>query len=121
MPVRDGVLSRREWLAAAAAAVAPLPSAVGAQQAGPGARPGATRFQIACMTYVYRAFPLQRSLERIAKAGYRFVAWGTEHEEEPGRRVPVLAPSAPAAEAARLARRCCSPRFTRSTRTGWRC
>jgi 3-oxoacyl-[acyl-carrier protein] reductase len=31
------------------------------------------------------------------------VAWGTEHEEEPGRRVPVIAPDASAATAARLA------------------
>ncbi|MCC2668012.1 MAG: family glycosyltransferase [Armatimonadetes bacterium] len=58
------------------------------------------------MTYVYRAFPLQRALEGIARSGYRYVAWGTEHLEADGRKVPVLAKGAPAAEAQRLASRC---------------
>lgn len=71
--------------------------------AGPAA---ATEFQIACMTYVYRDFPLQRALEGIARSGYRFVAWGTEHQEAGGRRVPVLAPEASASEARKLADRC---------------
>jgi hypothetical protein len=38
-----------------------------------------TNFQIACMTLPYSPFPLQRALEGIARAGYRFVAWGTTH------------------------------------------
>jgi sugar phosphate isomerase/epimerase len=70
------------------------------------AAPAPARFQIACMTYVYRAFPLQRALEGIARSGYRYVAWGTEHLEAEGRKVPVLAKDAPAAEARRLGERC---------------
>lgn len=66
----------------------------------------ATEFRIACMTYVYREFPLQRALEGIARSGYRSVAWGTEHREADGKRVPVIAPDAPAAEARQLAERC---------------
>src|SRR3712207_3366279 len=87
-------LSRRAFLGATASL------ALG----GLGRRPVAadlapTEFQIACMTYVYRAYPLQRALEGIARSGYRYVAWGTEHLEEDGRKVPVLAPDAPASEA----------------------
>lgn len=70
------------------------------------AEPEPTEFQIACMTYVYRAYPLQRALEGIAKSGYRYVAWGTEHVESDGRRVPVMPAEAPAAEAKRLGDRC---------------
>jgi len=43
-----------------------------------------TNFQIACMTMLYSPFPLQRALDGIARAGYRFVAWGTTHMEAPG-------------------------------------
>jgi len=57
------------------------------------------------MTYVYRAFPLQRALDGIARTGFRYVAWGTEHEEAAGRR-PVLAPDAKASDAKRLGDRC---------------
>jgi sugar phosphate isomerase/epimerase len=84
-------------LLAGAAALAGLPARA---QAKP------TEFQVACMTYVYRSFPLQRALEGIAKSGYRYVAWGTEHLEAPGRRVPVIAQDAPPAEAKKLGDRC---------------
>lgn len=96
------MLSRRHLLGASAAGTlgaAPAGTPVSAQGIP-------TRFQVACMTYVYRAFPLQRALEGIRRAGYRWVAWGTEHIEAEGRRVAVLAPDAPAAEAQRLAVRC---------------
>lgn len=65
-----------------------------------------TEFQIACMTYVYRAFPLQRALEGIARSGYKYVAWGTEHVEADGRKVAVMPLDAPASEARRLGDRC---------------
>lgn len=65
-----------------------------------------TEFQVACMTYVYRAYPLQRALEGIARSGYRYVAWGTEHVEADGRKAPVMPVEAPASEAAKLGRRC---------------
>ena len=49
-----------------------------------------TQFQIACMTLPYSAFPLERALSGLQAAGYRYVAWGTAHEN-----VPVMAPDAP--------------------------
>ena len=48
----------------------------------PNAKP--TDFQIACMTLPYSQFPLQRALDGIISAGYRYVAWGTSHRETPG-------------------------------------
>src|SRR5436190_14852785 len=66
----------------------------------------ATNFQIACMTLPYSPFPMQRALDGIARAGYRFVAWGTTHMEGPGDRRPALAVDAPPADAKRLAARC---------------
>jgi sugar phosphate isomerase/epimerase len=83
-------LSRRAFL---------LSSAALAQTAKP------TSFQIACMTLPYAPFPMQRALEGIARAGYRYVAWGTTHMES-GVKKPVLAVDAPAAESKRLAARC---------------
>src|SRR5260370_6503071 len=65
-----------------------------------------TSFQIACMTLPYAQFPLERALQGIASAGFRFVAWGTAHLEEPGVRKPALAVDAPRADAKRLAARC---------------
>lgn len=76
-----------------------------------GLRPGLagdrppTRFQVACMTLPYSAFPLARALDGIKAAGYKFVAWGTTHREN-GKDVPVLAPDAPPAGAKELAARC---------------
>ena len=92
------MLSRRELVIGA------LGLAAAARASAPDQKPA--RFQVACMTYVYRDFPLQRALEGIAKGGYRYVAWGTDHQEAPGRRVPVLAVDAPDAEARRLGARC---------------
>jgi sugar phosphate isomerase/epimerase len=94
-------IDRRRLLGGGLAALLPQSLAHAAPVA-----PAPTRFQVACMTYVYRAFPLQRALEGIAKSGYRYVAWGTEHVEADGRKVPVLAKDAPAAEAKRLGDRC---------------
>ena len=64
-----------------------------------------TAFPVACMTIVYSAFPLVRALSGIKEAGYKFVAWGTTHEED-GKRVPVLAPDAAPEAAKELAKRC---------------
>src|SRR5207248_6199057 len=66
----------------------------------------ATRFQLACMTLPYANFPLERALEGIASAGYRYVAWGTTHQNSPGRKESVIAANAPDAEAKRLADHC---------------
>jgi sugar phosphate isomerase/epimerase len=95
-------ISRRGFLAAGAA----LSAGIAPARGGP-RQPGApTEFQVACMTYVYRDYPLQRALDGIARSGYRYVAWGTEHLEADGRRVPVMPVDAPAAEAGKLAGRC---------------
>jgi sugar phosphate isomerase/epimerase len=65
-----------------------------------------TQFQIACMTLPYARFPLARALEGIKAAGYRYVAWGTEHNEDGGKRVPVMATDAPPEQARELGKRC---------------
>src|SRR5262245_22863301 len=65
-----------------------------------------TTFQLACMTLPYAPFPLNRALKGIADAGYKFVAWGTTHQNSPGRRDPVLAADAPPSAAAQLGRQC---------------
>jgi sugar phosphate isomerase/epimerase len=72
-----------------------------------GAEPARTRFQLACMTLPYSSFPLRRALEGIWQAGYRYVAWGTQHREpEAGPPVPVMAIDAPVQRARDLAREC---------------
>ncbi|MBL8236193.1 MAG: sugar phosphate isomerase/epimerase [Bryobacterales bacterium] len=65
-----------------------------------------TRFQLACMTLPYAAFPLEAALEGVKRAGYNFVAWGVNHRDASGRAKPALAVDATASEAAALARRC---------------
>ena len=67
---------------------------------------GPTRFQLACMTLPYAAFPLERALTGIRNAGYEYVAWGTTHQNTQGRRDPVIAKDAPPGEAKKLADRC---------------
>jgi sugar phosphate isomerase/epimerase len=93
-------LRRRDVLKAmAGAGAAPL-----LQQAS--AQTQATQFQLACMTLPYAEFPLERALTGIASAGYQFVAWGTTHQNSPGRKDPIIAADAPASEAKRLADHC---------------
>src|SRR2546421_11178327 len=65
-----------------------------------------TKFQLACMTLPYANFPLERALQGIASAGYRYVAWGTTHQNSPGRKESVIPADAPATEAKRLAEHC---------------
>src|SRR5262245_33132328 len=101
---------RRAFLRAGAAAglaalTAGRPAAGAARQGEQPARKP-TQFQIACMTLPYSAFPLQRALEGIRGAGYRYVAWGTTHREAGGKQVPVLAAEAPPERARELAGRC---------------
>ncbi len=104
-------LSRRRFLEIGAGGLA-VGTLAESAQAGPVQQPAQpnpkdppTRFQIACMTLPYSAFPLQRALTGIREAGYRHVAWGTAHEEN-GKRIPVLAADAPAERARELAARC---------------
>jgi sugar phosphate isomerase/epimerase len=113
--------TRRQFLQAGAGSVAALSmgaaieqaagqQAVGQQAGGQEkkepAKRAPTRFQVACMTLVYSRYPLQRALSGIREAGYRHVAWGTSHQEQPGKNVPVLASDAPPAQARDLAVRC---------------
>lgn len=66
-----------------------------------------TEFQIACMTLPYSKFPLERALKGIKSAGYKFVAWGTSHDEAgDGKRIPVMASDAPPSKAKELGARC---------------
>jgi len=67
-----------------------------------------TKFQVACMTLPYAAFPLQRALAGLKSAGYQYVAWGTSHVEAVGdkKRVPVLAGDATPEQAKELAQKC---------------
>lgn len=95
-------MNRRRFLAAVVATCA------GSRALLRGAEPQRplTRFQIACMTLPYARFPLERALNGIADAGYRYVAWGTSHVESGTERVPVLAADAPPAAARELGQRC---------------
>jgi sugar phosphate isomerase/epimerase len=65
-----------------------------------------TTFQMACMTLPYAAFPMERALEGIRTAGYRYVAWGVTHKDTAGQQRPALDVNAPVAQAATLAARC---------------
>jgi sugar phosphate isomerase/epimerase len=65
-----------------------------------------TRFHIACMTLPYAAFPLERALNGLKEAGYRFVAWGHSHKEAGDKATPVLAEDAPPEKAKELAKHC---------------
>jgi len=103
--------SRRVFLQAGAAALSvsawtTTDAAPCAADPTPKQRGRPTEFQIACMTLPYSQFPLDRALSGIRSAGYRYLAWGTQHVEADGRKVPVLAEDAPPARAAELGRRC---------------
>jgi sugar phosphate isomerase/epimerase len=93
--------------AAAGAVVSGLAAGASAAAGETPANPGKpTEFQIACMTLPYGPFPLSRALSGIKAAGYRYVAWGTQHKEAGGKQVPVVAPDAPPQQAAELGKRC---------------
>ncbi len=93
-------MNRRRFLASGLAAAALRPQLAAA------ADPPPTRFQIACMTLPYSRFPLARALDGIKGAGYRYVAWGTTHDEGDGRNTPVMPKDAEPARARDLGRRC---------------
>src|SRR5262249_18000521 len=102
---------RRSFLQASAAGFAGLavgePAAARVQEKHdrPAGKP--TQFQIACMTLPYSRFPFERALTGIKAAGYRYVAWGIEHERLPGKRgIPVMAANAPPEKAKELGKKC---------------
>jgi sugar phosphate isomerase/epimerase len=109
MPARTNLLDRRSFLQGSAAALAlgGLPRSAAALPKNPKPpKSPPTRFLIACMTLPYARFPLQRALTGIKSAGYRYVAWGTTHQEEGGKAVPVMPPDAPPERAKELGKRC---------------
>src|SRR5262245_12258461 len=97
---------RRSFLRRSAAGLAGLVVGPAAAQTVSADKGKATTFQVACMTLPYSAFPLQRALTGIQAAGYRYVAWGTTHQEGGGKPVPVLPADAPPERAKELGRRC---------------
>ncbi|MSR59102.1 MAG: sugar phosphate isomerase/epimerase [Planctomycetaceae bacterium] len=104
-------LSRRCFLQQTFAATSGLllaPSAHAVVACGDEAPPRGmpTEFQVACMTLPYAQFPLERALQGIQSAGYKFVAWGTTHRNRDERDEPVMAVDAPPDRARELARRC---------------
>lgn len=88
----------------AGAVARPVAAGASARLQQPSAGP--TRFQLACMTLPWAAFPLERALDGIRTAGYDHVAWGVTHRDEAGRSRPAMDLDAPPSEAATLARRC---------------
>jgi sugar phosphate isomerase/epimerase len=93
-------------LALSAAPVLAAPPQGPQEKEKPPDRSKPTRFQIACMTLPYAAFPLQRALTGIKEAGYGFVALGHTHAEDGGKPAPVLAADAPPEKAKELGQRC---------------
>ena len=105
---RRRAVTRRSFMRIGAAAVSSAAlGELGRSAAALADKPGRpTEFQIACMTLPYSPFPLGRALSGIKAAGYRYVAWGTRHQESAGQRVPVMPDDAPPAKARELGRRC---------------
>src|SRR5437867_3961184 len=101
-------LDRRRFIHAGFCAVGAsgLAARAVAQSAAPAARGKPAQFQIACMTLPYSAFPLERALSGLKSAGYRYIAWGTNHRDASGKSAPVLAGDAPPERAKELATRC---------------
>ncbi|HLY75889.1 MAG TPA: sugar phosphate isomerase/epimerase, partial [Planctomycetota bacterium] len=64
-----------------------------------------TRFQVGCTTLPYAPFSLDRALQGIRSAGFKYVALYTTHKED-GKAVPVIAPDDPVEKAKEVGRRC---------------
>lgn len=65
-----------------------------------------TEFQIGCSTFPYRRFPLDRCLSGIARAGFRYLGWGTSYLDELGQKRPLLDIEASPEAAKELATKC---------------
>lgn len=97
-----GATARLAAAAGGRAGVTPQPGAA----AAPASAGAATRFEYACMTLAYAAFPFARALQGIEAAGYDRVAWGVTHRDAAGQERPALDVEAPPATAAALSRQC---------------
>lgn len=85
------ILNRRQAMTKGIVALGTLNAVSLKIRAQVSGKPGQkTQFQIACMTLPYNAFPLSRALQGLKKAGYRFAAMGTTHQNTPGKSDPVL-------------------------------
>ena len=58
------------------------------------------------MTLPYAQFELDRALQGIRTAGFKFVAWGTTHTGPDGNAAPLLAADAPTQKARELGSKC---------------
>ncbi|HEV8061909.1 MAG TPA: TIM barrel protein, partial [Gemmataceae bacterium] len=94
------------WAGAALLASSSLAPSEGTQKSATPPKGEPTRFQVACMTLPYSGYPLQRALTGLQQAGYRFVAWGTNHMEADGKKTPIVAPDATPDHAKQISRRC---------------
>src|SRR5262249_45216755 len=65
-----------------------------------------TRFQIACMTLPYARFSVERALAGIKGAGFKYVAWGTSHQQADAKSAPLLSPGAAPDTARERGQRC---------------
>src|SRR6266508_1258006 len=92
-------MNRRDFLMTSTASLL-LPAFARAQ-----AKKEKTKFQVACMTYVYSRFPFERALKGIKEAGYTYVALGTSHPVD-GKNVSILSHNDPAAKAKEVGQKC---------------
>lgn len=103
-------VTRRNFLRVSAAMISTVAASLPETRAKTAhAKPEArqpTKFQHACMTLPYSAFPLERALTGIKSAGFQYVAWGTKHRESNGEQVPVMAEDAPPEKSKQLASHC---------------
>jgi sugar phosphate isomerase/epimerase len=102
-PTAADRLTRRAFLHAGAAGVAGL--LLPAVHAQPEEKKP-TKFQIACMTLPYAAFPLDRAMKGLQSAGYKHIALGHTHTDADGKRVSVLPGDAPLDRAKDLGKKC---------------
>jgi sugar phosphate isomerase/epimerase len=102
------IVDRRSLLRLSAGAFAALGMAGQAfgRRDKPEAKGKPTKFQIACMTLPYAAFPFERALTGLKDAGYRYVALGHSHLESDGKRVAIVAGDAASDKARDVGKRC---------------
>jgi len=105
MNLDNVTFNRRHLLVSAIGAAAA--STIGTPVRADSPAPKKTDFQLACMTLPYASVPLKRALTGIKSAGFRYVAWGTTHQETPGGEpIPVMPADDAPDKAKELAKLC---------------